>query len=83
MTSEEALFELYKQIKTHRRTSKKIIENKQQYERICKDLEVLEILKSLIVYDEREIDSHKFMELYATTSDDDNINKIKEWLENE
>lgn len=81
MNSEEALFELYKQIKTHRRTSKKIIENKQQYERICKDLEVLEILKSLIVYDEREIDSHKFMELYATTFDDDNINKIKEWLE--
>ena len=82
MNSEEALFELYKQIKTHRRTSKKIIENKQQYERICKDLEVLEILKSLIVYDEREIDLHKFMELSATTFDDDNINKIKEWLEN-
>lgn len=81
MNSEEALFELYKQIKTHRRTSKKIIENKQQYERICKDLEVLEILKSLIVYDEREIDRHNFMELSATTSDDDNINKIKEWLE--
>ena len=81
MNSEEALFELYKQIKTHRRTSKKIIENKQQYEQICKDLEVLEILKSLIVYDEREIDRHKFMELSATTFDDDNINKIKEWLE--
>ena len=81
MNSEEALFELYKQIKTHRRTSKKIIENKQQYERICKYLEVLEILKSLIVYDEREIDGHNFMELSATTLDDDNINKIKEWLE--
>ena len=83
MNSEEALFELYKQIKTHRRTSKKIIENKQQYERICKDLEVLEILKSLILYDEGEIDRHNFIKLSATTFDDDNINKIKEWLENE
>lgn len=81
MNSEEALFELYKQIKTHRRTSKKIIENKQQYERICKDLEVLEILKSLIVYDYGEIYKHKFIKLSATTFDDDNINKIKEWLE--
>lgn len=48
---------------------------------IERDLEVLEILKSLIVYDEREIDRHNFMELSATIFGDDNINKIKEWLE--
>ena len=49
--------------------------------KIERDLEVLEILKSSIVYDEREIDRHKFMELFATIFGDDNINKIKEWLE--
>ena len=57
---------------SHTEKCKKVIE---------KDLEVLEILKSSIVYDEREIDRHKFMELSATIFDDDNINKIKEWLE--
>ena len=50
---------------------------------IERDLEVLEILKSSIVYDEREIDRHKFMNLFATIFGDDNISKIKEWLEND
>lgn len=50
---------------------------------IKKDLEVLEILKSSIVYDEREIGRIKFMELSASIFSDDNINKIKEWLEND
>lgn len=50
---------------------------------IEKDLEVLEILKSSIVYGERQIEKHKFMNLSATIFGDDNINKIKEWLEND
>ena len=54
--------------------------SKEAIESIEKDLEILEIIKSTIVYDERKIEKYKFMNLSATTFDDDNINKIKEWL---
>ena len=48
LTSKQALFEIYKQVKSHRRTTKQIIENNQQYEQIWKDLKILEILKKNI-----------------------------------
>lgn len=57
--------------------------SKEAIESIEKDLEILEIIKSTIVYDERKIEKYKFMNLSATIFGDDNINKIKEWLENE
>ena len=85
MNSEEALFELYKQIKTHRRTSKKIIENKQQYERICKDLEVLEIIKKWSFIQENYKDGYgKFTQFLCnihTIGMEEDFKKVKEWLE--
>ena len=46
ITSKESLFELYKQAKSHTRTTKQIIDNKQQYEQIEKELKALEIIKT-------------------------------------
>ena len=70
MNSEEALFELYKQIKKHRRTSKKIIE---------KDLEVLEILRKYIYFDKKDNYIKMFDIKECITNFDFEI--IKEWLE--
>ena len=86
MNSEEALFELYKQIKTHRRTTKQIIENKQQYERICKDLEVLEIIKkwTLIIQENYKDSYRKFTQFLCnihTIGMKEDFKKVKEWLE--
>ena len=47
MNSKEALFELYKQVKSHTRTTKQIIDNKQQYEQIGKDLNLFEEYKKI------------------------------------
>ena len=86
MNSKEAFEEIIKVCNYyHRQISKFDCETVCGYpiKNIKRDLEVLEILKSSIVYDEREIDRHKFMNLFVTIFGDDNINKIKEWLENE
>lgn len=86
MTSKEAFEEIIKVCNYyHRQISKFDCETVCGYpiKKIERDLEVLEILKSSIVYDERKIEKHKFMNLSATIFGDDNINKIKEWLENE
>ena len=87
MNSEEALFELYKQLKTHRRTTKQIIENKQQYERICKDLEVLEIIKKWSFIQENYKDGYgtftQFLCNIHTIGMKEDFKKVKEWLEND
>ena len=86
MNSEEALFELYKQLKTHRRTTKQIIENKQQYEQIWKDLEVLEIIKkwTLIIQENYKDSYRKFTQFLCnihTIGMEEDFKKVKEWLE--
>ena len=88
MTSKEALFELYKQLKTHRRTTKQIIENKQQYEQIWKDLEVLEIIKkwTFIIKENYKDSYRKFTQFICnihTIEMEKDFKKVKEWLENE
>ena len=86
MTSKEAFEEIIKVCNYyHRQISNFDCETVCGYpiKKIERDLEVLEILKSSIVYDEREIEKHKFMNLSATIFGDDNMNKIKEWLEND
>ena len=88
MTSQEALFELYKQLKTHRRTTKQIIENKQQYEQIWKDLEVLEIIKkwTFIIQENYKDSYRKFTQFICnihTIEMNEDFKKVKEWLENE
>ena len=87
MTSQEALFELYKQLKTHRRTTKQIIENKQQYEQIWKDLEVLEIIKKWSFIQENYKDGYgpfdQFLCNIHTIGMEEDFKKVKEWLENE
>ena len=88
MTSKEALFELYKQLKTHRRTTKQIIENKQQYEQIWKDLEVLEIIKkwTFIIQENYKDSYRKFTQFICnihTIEMNEDFKKVKEWLENE
>ena len=88
MTSKEALFELYKQLKTHRRTTKQIIENKQQYEQIWKDLEVLEIIKkwTFIIKENYKDSYRKFTQFICnihTIEMNEDFKKVKEWLENE
>ena len=86
MNSEEALFELYKQLKTHIRTTKQIIENKQQYEQIWKDLEVLEIIKkwTLIIQENYKDSYRKFTQFLCnihTIEMEEDFKKVKEWLE--
>ena len=86
MNSEEALFELYKQLKTHRRTTKQIIENKQQYEQIWKDLEVLKIIKkwTLIIQENYKDSYRKFTQFLCnihTIEMEEDFKKVKEWLE--
>ena len=88
MTSQEALFELYKQLKTHRRTTKQIIENKQQYEQIWKDLEVLEIIKkwTFIIKENYKDSYRKFTQFICnihTIEMNEDFKKVKEWLEND
>ena len=88
MDSQEALFELYKQLKTHRRTTKQIIENKQQYEQIWKDLEVLEIIKkwTFIIQENYKDSYRKFTQFICnihTIEMNEDFKKVKEWLENE
>lgn len=86
MNSKEAFEEIIKVCNYyHRQISKVDCESICDYpiKNIEKDLEVLEILKSSIVYEERQIERQKFMLLSATIFGDDNINKIKGWLENE
>lgn len=87
MTSKEALFDLYKQLKTHRRTTKQIIENKQQYEQIWKDLEVLEIIKKWSFIQENYKDGYgKFTQFLCnihTIGMEEDFKKVKEWLEND
>lgn len=87
MTSKEAFEEIIKVCNYyHRQISNFDCETICGYpiKNIEKDLEVLEILKSsIVVYEERQIEKHKFMNLSTTIFGDDNINKIKEWLENE
>ena len=88
MTSKEALFELYKQLKTHRRTTKQIIENKQQYEQIWKDLEVLEIIKkwTFIIKENYKDSYRKFTQFICnihTIEMNEDFKKVKEWLEND
>ena len=51
--------------------------------KIERDLEVLELLKSSVVYDERAVGKRNFIVLSGTIFYDDNISKIKEWLEND
>ena len=87
MNSKEALFELYKQLKTHRRTNKQIIENKQQYEQIWKDLEVLEIIKkwTFIIQENYKDSYRKFTQFLCnihTIEMNEDFKKVKEWLEN-
>ena len=86
MNSKEALFELYKQLKTHRRTNKQIIENKQQYEQIWKDLEVLEIIKkwTFIIQENYKDSYRKFTQFICnihTPEMEKDFKKVKEWLE--
>lgn len=88
MTSKQALFEIYKQAKSHRRTTKQIIENKQQYEQIWKDLDILEIIKnknvaiSIIPICKNAYDySMKTIGFEGLT--DKEFKLIKEWLEND
>lgn len=87
MTSKEALFDLYKQLKAHRRTTKQIIENKQQYEQIWKDLEVLEIIKKWSFIQENYKDGcGKFTQFLCnihTIGMKEDFKKVKEWLEND
>lgn len=96
MTSQEALFELYKQLKTHRRTTKQIIENKQQYEQIWKDLDVLECFRKipkqkLKAFINGEILSEENYNTWLVSCNCElgkeeltkHLIKIKEWLENE
>lgn len=86
MTSKEALFDLYKQLKTHRRTTKQIIDNKQQYEQIWKDLEVLEIIKkwTFIIQENYKDSYRKFTQFICnihTIEMNEDFKKVKEWLE--
>ena len=85
MTSEEALESWFNVISTNDK-----IRWEEHYKVIKKDLEVLDIIKRSIYSKEihkyvmnEKLKGQKFMSIGLSVRGDDDINKIKEWLDND